>query len=154
MKTFIKSTNYTVYLLVTLVAAIVISSLLVKPVAESSGATAQQTMIGMFAFAFIYLAYILVEMRSSIKIDEHSIVDKKMYGSKRFEFKEIRKIEYRKSLMKLNSMVLVHSNSGRIIRLNYWYKDFPELVRLLCKNTQSVSDQVKLSDQLRRDFGL
>ncbi len=154
MKTFIKSTNYTVYLLVTLVAAIVISSLLVKPVAESSGATAQQTMIGMFAFAFIYLAYILVEMRSSIIIDEHSIVDKKMYGSKRFEFKEIRKIEYRKSLMKLNSMVLVHSNSGRIIRLNYWYKDFPELVRLLCKNTQSVSDQVKLSDQLRRDFGL
>lgn len=154
MQTFKKSTNYTVYLLVSLAAAVVISYFLIKPLIESSGAGAQQTMIMIFAFAIIYLVYILVEMKSTIEIDEKALVERKIYGSKRLELKEIKKIEYRKSLMKFNSMILVYSNSGRIIRLNYWYEDFTELISLLCKNALLVNSQVKLSNHLLREFDL
>lgn len=55
-------------------------------------------------------------------------------------------------LNKFIVVVVVYFNDGTKVNLEYWYKDLPSMIRVLCKNTQAINESVLIGDNVRAEF--
>lgn len=96
--------------------------------------------------------YIGIECTATIEIDSDYLTERKLKRVRVFELDDIERIRYNKNIFKIFAVVVVYFNDGTIIYLEYWYRNLPRLVKVLCKNAQTKNEILIIDDNVKSEF--
>lgn len=96
--------------------------------------------------------YIGIECTAKIEIDDDCFIEKKLNRVRISELENIESIRYHKNIFKVFAVVVVYFNDGTKVNLEYWYKNLPSMIKVLCKNTQAKNESVLIGDNVRAVF--
>ena len=108
------------------------------------------TFIGLeIIIAVISLIYLGIECTATIEIDDDNLIERKFRKCRKTELENIVGIRYYKSTLKIFAFVMIDLSNGSSLRLENWFENHTNMVKVICKNTLLKNSNVLLSDNIK-----
>lgn len=147
-----RSILYTIFQFVFVYLVMIILHFVVSNFDNSYSETSLTVILLEIIILIIASVYIGIECTATVEIDGDYFTERKLKRVRVFKLDDIESIRYKKNIFKIFAVVVVYFNDDTIIYLEYWYKNLPSLVRVLCKNVQAKNESVLIGDNVKSEF--